>query len=81
MGLFKWRVYLGDPKYGQVIADGWVRADSTTEAEAKVAAHYADQYHTVELDDEYDPFGDTELMCELRTYTVYSNGVVVRWSD
>ena len=24
---------------------------------------------------------DEELMCDLETYTVYADGVIIRWSD
>lgn len=77
MGMFKWYVKLGE--YGEFIADGWVKANSIIEAESKVKEHYTNCYHTVVIDDDYDFFGDEDLMRELEHYTVYENGVIVRW--
>lgn len=83
MGLFKWTVYLGDYNYGQTVADGWVKANSTSEAERKVKELYTNKYETVIIDDDYDFFCDEDMM---RTYDACgddpnSKDVVIRWMD
>jgi hypothetical protein len=83
MGLFKWQVNLGDYKYGQCIADGWVRANSIAEAERKVKEIYTNKYETVTIEDNYKFFGDEDMM---RAYDACgddpnSKDVVIRWMD
>ena len=83
MGLFKWTVYLGDWKCGQSVADGWVKANSISEAERKVKELYTNKYETVIIDDDYNFFGDEDMM---RAYDACgddpnSKDVVIRWMD
>lgn len=83
MGLFKWTVYLGDYKYGQAIADGWVKANSISEAERKVKELYTNKHETVIIDDDWNFFRDEDMM---RSYDACgddpnSKDVVVRWMD
>lgn len=77
--LFKWRVRIGE--YGEGIADGWVYANSITEAENKVKKHYTNCYHNVEIYEDYDPSNDKDVMCGLEDYKKYGNDVFVRWED
>ena len=77
--LFKWRVKIGE--YGEGIADGWVYANSIIEAENKVKKHYTNCYHNVEIDEDYDPSNDKDVMCGLEDYKKYDNDVFVRWED
>ena len=77
--LFKWRVRIGE--YGEGIADGWVYADSITEAEKKVKKHYTNCYHNVEIDEDYDSSNDKDVLCGLEDYKKYGNDVFVRWED
>ena len=83
MGLFKYDVYLGDWKHGQIIADGWVKANSVSEAKSKVKEIFDNEYESVIIDDEYNFFGDEDMM---RTYDACgddpnSKDVVIRWMD
>lgn len=86
MGLFRWEIHLGDYN-GLCIADGYVYAESTEQAEAKLDEHYDNVYHYVVIDNDWNCFTDNDVNIELYNKAKqchkkeFDDGVIVRWED